>query len=149
MITVPRTAAAAFVCFVSMLLGCDDDDDVAGGVSIGDGGVDAPGTLAPSALTKFVDPVPSPRRLSAQGPDGGAGALTIGMWEIRQQLHRDLPPTTVWAYGETPELASYPGPTLDARVGVATDIRWVNRLPTRHLFDVDTSIHWAAPPYFP
>jgi FtsP/CotA-like multicopper oxidase with cupredoxin domain len=55
------------------------------------------------------------------------------MWEIAQQLHRDLPPTRVWAYGPSAELAHFPGPIIEATRGTAIEVRWTNHLPPTHL----------------
>jgi spore coat protein A len=146
----PWCSAIAEVLVLGLLsVGCDGDSNGAARVQGQDGGADGPATLAPTALAKYVDPLPVPRTVAGYGPDGGPGNLTIGMWEISQQLHRDLPPTTVWAYGETRATASYPGPTIEARVGTALDIRWDNKLPRRPLLPVDTTIHWAGPASWP
>ena len=45
-----------------------------------------------------------------------------------QQLHRDLPPTTLYAYGTSKETASSPGPTLIAQKNHKTVIRWTNHI---------------------
>lgn len=152
-------------------LACDDDEPSPGADSgsatgsldggradtgLGDGSAldtgapsaDAP-TLNPASLTKFLDPVPRPRRIAGFGAGGTPVELVMGMFEIRQQLHSQLPPTRVWAYGPTAAQASYPGPTLDVRPGVETRVRWENRLPDDHFLPVDETIHWAAPPIWP
>jgi spore coat protein A len=51
-------------------------------------------------LTPFVDalPVPAPIQPS-NGVSGGAAHYEIPMRQFAQKLHRDLPATTVWGYG--------------------------------------------------
>jgi spore coat protein A len=59
------------------------------------------------------------------------------MTEVSQQLHRDLPNTTVWGYN-----GSYPGPTLETTVGKPITVKWINDLPSRgHYLSVDTCPH--------
>ena len=94
--------------------------------------------LDPNTLTKFVDPLPAPAKLT------GAN-LTIGMYPISQKLHRDLPLTSLWGYGTSQATATYPGPTIEARRGVPTNVTWLNKLPLTHFLPVDTSLHWANP----
>src|SRR5688500_9115512 len=38
----------------------------------------------------------------------------IGVWQIQQQLHSQLPPTTLYGYGTSQATASYPGATIVA-----------------------------------
>ena len=142
-------SAVPVVSLLLLPVGCEGDASGGARVQGQDGGPDAPATLAPTALAKYVNPLPIPPTVAGYGPDGGPGNLTIGMWEISQQLHRDLPPTTVWAYGETQATARYPGPTIEARVGTPLDVRWENKLPRRPLLPVDTTIHWAGPASWP
>lgn len=104
------------------------DCQAAGAVYQGDdescGMVDCPIVLEP-----FVDALPLPA--VAQPTSGSAGATasyTIAMREVQQQLHRDLPPTTVWGYGDGPTGASFPGPTIEAGVHQPVTIDFVNDL---------------------
>nr|WP_267638902.1 multicopper oxidase [Halovenus rubra] len=64
------------------------------------------------------------------------------MREIEQQIHPDLPPTTVWGYD-----GQCPGPTIEARQGDPIYVRWKNKLPDEHLLPVDTTIHSSTIPY--
>lgn len=155
------------LCVAAAFYGCSDDDDLgmASNDDSGTGGSDTGGSggggsggggsdsgierLDPSTLEKFVDPVARPVRVPAFADDGQPGSLVVGMFEVEQQLHSSLPATPVWAYGLTGATATYPGPTIDARPGVATNIRWENRLPANHMFTVDTTIHWADPENWP
>jgi spore coat protein A, manganese oxidase len=62
------------------------------------------------------------------------------MQQFQQQLHRDLPPTTVWGFE-----GSYPGPTIEARTRQPITVNWINDLRdeqgaylTSHYLPVDT-----------
>lgn len=155
------------LCAAAAWYGCNDDghlvvvtdDDAstgAGGSDVGgSGGSEMGGSgsgierLDPSTLEKFVDPVARPVRVPGFEAGGQPGSLVVGMFEVMQQLHSSLPPTRVWGYGLSQIEASYPGPTLDVRPGIATDVRWENNLPANHMFTVDTTIHWASPEIWP
>jgi spore coat protein A len=80
--------------------------------------------LDPAALRKFVDPLPRLPVLAPTAMHDGVPFHEIAMTQFRQQLHADLPPTTLWGYG-----GQYPGPTIEARVGQALRVRWTNALP--------------------
>lgn len=101
--------------------------------------------MTPSpTLEMFVDPLP---RMPYINVSNGV-PLTLGAYTIQQQLHRDLPNTTMYAYGTSQATASYPGPTLEAKKDVPTTIRWENHiLDTDHMFKVDPTVNWAAPLY--
>jgi len=87
-------------------------------------------------LTRYVDRLPVPVVIR---PDTGADAVTrIEMRQVRQKVHRDLPPTTIWAYNGT-----WPGPTIEVESGKPVRIDWVSRLPRTHLLPIDHSIHGA------
>lgn len=81
--------------------------------------------LNPLTLTKYVDPLPVPGAMPMAGPN----YYEIGVWQIQQQLHSELPPTTLYGYGASQATASYPGATIVARKGVPISIRWTNHLP--------------------
>ena len=87
--------------------------------------------LDPSSLAKFVDPLPLP-------PVIRGGSLRIEMREMRRKLHRDLPATRLWTYGN-----SFPGPTIETRTGQALSVDWVNNLPTAHFLPIDHNLHGA------
>jgi spore coat protein A len=57
---------------------------------------------------------------------------------IESKLHRDLPPTRMWAYG-----GSFPGPTFETRSGQGLLIEWANELPDRHFLPIDHRLHGA------
>ena len=49
--------------------------------------------LDPSTLTKFMDPLPIPGVM--QPVEEGGTYYEVGAWQKTQQLHSQLPPTTV------------------------------------------------------
>ena len=89
--------------------------------------------LNPLTLTKYLDPLPVPGAMPTAGPN----YYEIGAWQIQQQLHSQLPPTTVYGYGTSQATASYPGATIVARKGVPISIKWTNHLPATHLLEDD------------
>lgn len=114
-----------------------------GGTYQGDGTA-CTSNLCPVVLTPFVDPlsVPGPQQ-PVTGTIGGTAYYEIPMRQVQQKLHRDLPPTTVWAYG-----AAFPGPVLEAGVGQSVTVKWINdlrdnagALRTNHYLAVDTCLH--------
>jgi spore coat protein A len=83
--------------------------------------------LDPLSLEKYVDPLPVPGVLTGQP------YYEIGAYQIQQQLHRDLPPTTVYGYGTSQATASYPGPSIVVQKGIPIQIKWTNNLPSPHI----------------
>jgi len=101
--------------------------------------------LNPLTLAKFADPLPIPALARSQGlravpgdPNQKAPYYRIAMREIAAKLHRDLPPTRLWAYG-----GSWPGPTFETRSGQELQIEWANQLPDRHFLPIDHRLHGA------
>jgi spore coat protein A len=96
-----------------------------GGVFQGDGSTC--GTVeCPIELTPFIDALPVPGPASpVSGSSGGAATYEITMKEFQQQLHSELPPTTVWGYddGTGPHT---PGPRIEARMGQPVTVNWIN-----------------------
>jgi spore coat protein A, manganese oxidase len=82
-------------------------------------------------LVPFVDEMPLPKRITP-----GADKLRITMREVHTKIHRDIPTTRQWSYGET-TLA----PLIDVRAGHPLSIEWVNSLPIKHFLPVDHSLH--------
>ena len=52
------------------------------------------------------------------------------MTQITQKLHSQLPPTTLWGYN-----GSSPGPSFEAIRGVPITVKYLNELPSTHLFE--------------
>jgi spore coat protein A len=87
-------------------------------------------------LPPFVDALPLPERVHGSGGHGGPRKLRIHMREIHAKVHRDVPPTRMWSYGET-ALA----PMIEAHANQPVQVEWVNDLPTKHFLPVDHSLH--------
>ena len=98
-------------------------------------------------LAKFVDPLPIPETAKPAGfrraPDGSwakAPVYRLAMRQLTQKLHRDLPATRLWSYGD-----SSPGTTIEARSGQPILVEWPNELPSKHFLPIDHSLHGAEP----
>ena len=94
---------------------------------------DAP-ELDPSKLQSFVDPLPIPVVARAVGtaPNPEKVGETVPryrvpMREVRVKVHRDLPATRMWSFGD-----SFPGPTIETESAQGVVVEWVNELPARH-----------------
>ncbi|MFQ5463025.1 MAG: multicopper oxidase family protein, partial [Phycisphaerae bacterium] len=81
---------------------------------------------------------------------GGAATYDIAARQFTQQLHAELPPTTVWGYGDGPTGGTYPGPTIEATRDALVTVIWRNdlrdaqgNLRTNHYLDVDLCPHGA------
>jgi len=107
-------------------------------VALGSGGtfVRAPRAEAQVSLTPFVDALPIPAGIHPSGSLDGEPLFLVTMQVIKQRLHRDLPPSTLWAYN-----GQYPGPTFEAQRGQPIAVRWMNNLPSRHMFPIDRTLH--------
>ncbi|XP_010243810.1 PREDICTED: multicopper oxidase LPR1-like [Nelumbo nucifera] len=107
-----------------------------------------PKLISPSRMKMFVDELPDMPRV--QGFDFKNGvpvskSLTIGMFQKKWKFHRDLPPTTVFAYGTSQKTATVPGPTIEALDNVETSVTWKNHLPSKHILPWDPTIPAAIP----
>ncbi|HEX6873697.1 MAG TPA: multicopper oxidase [Micromonosporaceae bacterium] len=118
------------------------------------------GTLAPSAIAKYVTPLvippvmPRTGRIARHG-ERGLPYYEIAVRQFRQQLlPAPLPATTVWSYGSATSAGTfhYPAFTIEAHVDVPVRVKWINGLKDvhgrflPHLLPVDPTLHWANPP---
>jgi FtsP/CotA-like multicopper oxidase with cupredoxin domain len=105
--------------------------------------------IASTSLEMFVDELPEMPTLKGYlfGQDGHlkAGELRIGMFQKKWKFHRDLPASTVFAYGISRDSASVPGPTIEAIQDVETFVTWENHLPSRHILPWDPTVVTAIP----
>jgi len=113
--------------------------------------------LNPRLIPKFATPLPLPGTLDGTATSA-ASPLAIRMSEFQQKIlpsafYAALPApynngTYVWGYN-----GSYPGPTIVARRGIPTHVKYVNDLfnPSgdplflQQTIKVDQTIHWADP----
>jgi FtsP/CotA-like multicopper oxidase with cupredoxin domain len=90
-------------------------------------------------------------------PQVAPDTYDVVMVQKLQQLHSELPPTLIWAYGPDGATAKMPGPTFETIQGTPVTVTWRTRLSQRDPFPVDPTIHWAnpnnmpkpAPPFLP
>jgi spore coat protein A, manganese oxidase len=97
-------------------------------------------------LARFVDPLPLPVVAQPQGEravPGDSGERVpfyrVSMRSIATKLHRDLPPTSMWSYGD-----SMPGVMFNTRSNQGLLVEWVNELPLSHLLPIDYAVHGAG-----
>lgn len=109
-------------------------------------GVACSANLCPIVLEPFVDALPIPAvAVPTTGTPGGEATYDIAIQQAQQQLHRDLPPTTIWGYQ-----GLYPGPTIEATRDLPVTVNWTNDLRdamgvlrTDHYLNVDLCPHGA------
>ncbi len=105
------------------------------------------GDLCPIILTPYVDPMPIPPLATPSiGQPGGAATYDMHIVQVQKQLHRDLPPTTLWTYE-----GMFPGPTILATREVPVTVNWINDLKntdgswrTTHFLPVNLCPHGAS-----
>jgi spore coat protein A len=105
--------------------------------------------LDASTLTKYLDPLPNPlvNVIAPSGMLDGVPLYDVSISQFQQQLHSQLPPTTLWGYNGT-----YPGPTFDVNRGQPIKVSWTNNLvddmgqPLKHLLPYDPTLHGADYP---
>lgn len=114
------------------------------------------GSLDPTAVQKYVDPVTVPGVMPKTSGPSGIDYYEIALRQFKQQvLPTGFPKTTVWGYGAKSNSASFrwPANTIEATVNKPVRVRWINELKDLstgkylpHLFAVDQTLHWANPP---
>ncbi|KAI6683479.1 hypothetical protein NL676_029392 [Syzygium grande] len=101
-----------------------------------------------SSLQMYVDELPQIPKLFGYTMVNGVprpANLSIGMYKTTWKFHRDLPATTVFAYGTSAAKATVPGPTIEAIQNVPTYVTWQNFLPRSHILPWDPTIPTAIP----
>ncbi|XAR68388.1 Bilirubin oxidase [Bertholletia excelsa] len=102
-----------------------------------------------ASLQMYIDELPSmPKLLGYSVTANGSpkpATLTIGMFQIKWKFHRDIPTTTVFAYGTSATTATVPGPAIEAVRGTPTSVTWQNNLPRSHILPWDPTIPTATP----
>jgi spore coat protein A len=95
-------------------------------------------------LTPFVEALPIPPILQPTGTRAdGVPQYTVSVEEAVQNVHPDLPDTTVWTYN-----GAWPAATIVATKGDPIEVNYVNNLPTSsggnrgsNILEVDTCAH--------
>jgi spore coat protein A len=85
------------------------------------------------SLTPFLDELPIPPALT-----GATQRLTLR--QTTHRFHQSLSAVPVWGYNGGTKTGGYLGPTIVAQRGTPTTVSYVNRLPTKHLLNVDPTI---------
>jgi spore coat protein A, manganese oxidase len=102
----------------------------------------APPLFEPERMAAFVDPLPILETAKPAGTRSSGGRQVpfyrIPVQEFFSKVHRDVPPTRFWGYGN-----SVPGPTIEARSGSEILIEWPNHLPRKHFLPVDNNLMGA------
>ena len=123
------------------------------------------GTLSPTAIPKYVEPLVIPPAMPRTSVIPQRGGRPVSYYEIavRQFDQHILPPsmglqpTTVWSYGSVnhPGTFNYPAFTIEAKWQTPLRVKWMNQLVDAngnylpHLLPVDQTLHWANPPAGP
>ncbi len=103
-------------------------------------------------LRKFVAALPGlgPTGIPVATPDTsmypGVDYYKIVMGQYQQQMHPDLPPTTLWGYADAtsgPARFRYLGPAVVATSGRPVRVKFGNGLPLVHPLPIDHSIPGA------
>ena len=97
----------------------------------------APPLLNVDRLTPFVDPLPRPP-IAQPIRKNRIPLFRIPIHEFSAQIHRDVPATRFWGYGN-----SVPGPTIEARSGQEILVEWQNKLPAKHFLPIDHNLMGA------
>lgn len=94
----------------------------------------------PETIPKFVDPVPIPDTAKPVNQSSSYKEKEryyhIVMKEGKHRFHKYFPLTTIWGYNGT-----YPGPTFEVPKDVHVKVKWENKLPRKHIFPVDHTLH--------
>ncbi|KAF3432207.1 hypothetical protein FNV43_RR26946 [Rhamnella rubrinervis] len=104
--------------------------------------------ISVSKLRMFVDELPDMPKVHGFEFVNGvpkSKSLKIGMFKKKWKFHRDIPPTPVFAFGESKHNATVPGPTIEALYGIDTYVTWRNHLPSKHILPWDPTIPTATP----
>ena len=107
----------------------------------------AQNVLDTATLTKYIDALANPldQVLTPTGTMDGYPLYDVDVSEFQQQLHSELPATTVWGYN-----GLYPGPTFEVNRDETIKVRWTNNLADNtgasldHILPYDTTIHGAG-----
>jgi len=97
----------------------------------------------PTSIPRFVQPLAVPGELGMRIDATAGGLLSMTMAETVQDVLGLGIGTPVWGYGLAGRPVTWPGPTVVAGRDRPLQVRWVNRLPNRHLAPVDGTLHWA------
>ncbi|CAI7861145.1 unnamed protein product, partial [Closterium sp. NIES-53] len=90
-------------------------------------------------LCKFVDDLAASPLTFLHASAGET--IKLGVYDIYQKFHRDLPDTKVYAYGVSRDSARYPGPVLVTTRGTTTKVEFSNYIKDKeHMFTIDPTL---------
>jgi spore coat protein A, manganese oxidase len=96
-------------------------------------------------LARFVDqlPIPEIARPVRQHPLSAESntqrpLYRVAMRQVMTKLHRDLPLTRVWTFGDT-----FPSVMFETRSREGIFVEWQNELPAKHFLPIDHTLHGA------
>jgi len=113
------------------------------------------GSQDPTAIPKYVEPLPIPQAMPKVASTNDLDYYIIGARQFKQQiLPTGFNKTTMFGYGSLlePSTFSYPARTIEAQTNRPVRVTWVNDLKDSsgkyvpHLFAIDQTLHWANPP---
>ncbi|RBI60776.1 laccase [halophilic archaeon] len=88
------------------------------------------------SLEKYIQPLPIPEAREPDSEQHGVDSYQIPLTEFTQNLHPDLPDTTLWGFDGV-----YPGPLIEGQRNQRMRVQFDNsQLPTNHLLEVDKRI---------
>lgn len=88
------------------------------------------------SLEKYIQPLPIPAVREPDSEHHGVDSYQIPLTEFQQNLHPDLPDTTLWGFDGV-----YPGPLIEGQRNQRMRVQFDNsQLPTNHLLEVDERI---------
>lgn len=90
----------------------------------------------PATIPKFADELPVPPILKPKKWVCGSCFYEVEMIKAMHKFHSAFRPTEVWGYE-----GMCPGPTIEVMKDDTIYVRWLNRLPKRHLLTVDKTLH--------
>ena len=93
----------------------------------------------PDTVPKFIDNLTIPEVLKPNKTIFGIPYYEIEMRQVKQRLHSFFPETKVWGYNGT-----YPGPTIETLRDRKIYVKWINKLPYRHLLPIDRTLHGTS-----
>jgi spore coat protein A, manganese oxidase len=98
-------------------------------------------SLRTSELEPFVDRLVIPPVAVSSGTRSAPGSRAplphyrLAMREIHAKVHRDMPATRFWSFGN-----AFPGPSVEVHKGKPVLIEWPNELPLKHFLPIDHAL---------
>ena len=97
------------------------------------------------ALEKYVQPLPIPDVRTPDESKNGVDSYQIPVTEFTQNLHPDLPNTTLWGFD-----GMYPGPLIATQQNQPVQFSFDNSaLPNDHLLQIDKRVHGTTSENYP